>query len=621
MIPRLSVCHRGNAGSIAVIANETPSPTPIGDHGVVGDLQTLALIGPSGSLDWMCWPRFDSPSLFGRLLDPDGGHWTLEPTHGYHRARQLYLPDTNVLVTRFHCTNGLVEVEDFMAIGHDYRALVRRVRGVRGCVPMTCHVAPRPDYGRSEPKLEQTDRGVVVTADGLPESLILLSNVDVEVDSAGIRASVDVADGDEVIFQLCADDDGTCEIDSGLFDETVKYWRAWIGQTTYRGRWLEIVRRSALTLKLLTHGPTGGLLAAGTTSLPETLGGERNWDYRYVWVRDAAFTVYAFIELGLIDEAAAFIEWVIERVDHCTESDGPPLAPLYDLDGNSAVDEWHLDHWQGYGDSRPIRIGNAASHQMQLDLYGEVIDCLYLADKHSSGLALDTWTQVARLIDWVCDNWDQPDDGMWEVRSGDKRFTSSLLMCWVALERGVRMAHRRGRPADIDRWQDHRDAIHAVILDRGWSDELGAFTQVLDGDTLDASLLLMPLVKFVSPVDPRWLSTLDAIGETLAHDALVDRYDHRVSPDGFDDDEGSFSICSFWYIENLARAGRVTEARLLFEKMLTYAGPLGIHSEVVSPTGDQIGNYPQAFTHLSLISAAVHLDEALDAASARSHLR
>ncbi len=582
--------------------------TAIGEHGLIGDMETIGLVGRGATLEWLCWPRFDSPSVFGRLLDPDGGHWSIGPVGSDWTDRQLYLPDTNVLLTRFHTPSGLVEVEDFMALGGLGRGVVRRVTGVRGTVSMRSEMLARPDYGRLATSLERSDDGILI--DGPDERWLASSSIDLTIDGEVVSAAFDVTEGDSIVFAF-----GMCDVElcvDDLADRTAMAWRDWIGQNNYRGRWREVVERSALVLKLLTHAESGGVLAAGTTSLPEEIGGERNWDYRYVWIRDAAFTLYAFNELGFTAEAAAFTTWLSKRLDENRgDHANGPLAPLYDLDGNSDLAEIELDHWAGYRGSRPVRVGNAASDQLQLDIYGELLDSMYLADKHGSGLSLDTWNELRHLVDWVCAHWDQPDEGMWEVRSGRQRYTSSALMCWVALERGIRMANFRGRPADLDRWRRTRDEIHETILTRGWSEELGAFTQTFDGDTLDASLLLMPLVKFVSGTDPRWLSTLDAIGEQLVHGVLVDRYDNEVSDDGLRGNDGSFSICSFWYVENLVRAGRVDEARLRFEKMLTYAGPLGLFSEVISLPGAQLGNYPQAFTHLSLISAAIHLDEAL----------
>lgn len=596
--------------------------TMIGRHGVIGDMGTLALVGDQASIEWMCWPRFDSPSIFGSLLDGEGGSWQISPDTESVGSRQLYLPETNVLITRFHSDAGLVEVEDFMTVGQSIRRLVRRVTGVRGTTAMTSTMSVRPDYGRGEAKFNSPceDR-VAITFDVDAESVTLhvIADVPMEVSGNDLCASFQIEEGQTVLFCLSDAEFGSDgerdyerEVIEAAYMQTVEFWREWLAICSYEGRWREIVHRSALVLKLLTHSETGGVIAAGTTSLPEAYGGERNWDYRYVWIRDAAFTLYAFLELGFTTEAAAFTRWLQDRLSSCdSSSDRPPLTPLYDLDGNADLEEKTLDHWDGYADSRPVRIGNGAAGQLQMDIYGEIIDSLYLADKYGSGLSLDSWADVRRIVNWVAEYWEKEDQGMWEVRSDSDNFTSSLLMCWVALERGVRMATRRGRPADLGKWRDARDKIHERIVIDAWSEKLQSFTQTLNGESLDASLLLMPLVKFISPTDPKWLSTLDAIGDHLAHDALVDRYDQDVSPDGLEGEEGSFSICSFWYVEAMARAGRVDQARLLFEKMLTYSGPLGLYSEVISPSGQQLGNYPQAFTHLALISAAVHLDEVL----------
>lgn len=586
------------------------APTRIGEHGVIGDLETIALVGNDAGVEWLCWPRFDSPSLFGALLDSDGGRWTIRPDEGNVQQRKMYLPDTNVLLTRFHTENGVAEVFDFMVVDGEQRALVRCVTGLRDSITMTSSMTVRPDYGRQEVALATDDSGAVtVTAHGL--ELLAQSTEQLETtDDGSVTATFTLEKGHVAIFSLgeAVDIEG-----SDLLATTTAFWRDWVGATTYRGRWREWVHRSALALKLLTHRSSGGVLAAGTTSLPEALGGKRNWDYRYVWIRDAAFTLYAFLELGLIDEADAFTGWLTDRLAEADcSTDESPLSPLYDLDGNADLEEQELDHWSGYGDSGPVRIGNAASNQLQLDIYGELIDSMYLADKHGPGLSLGTWDQLRALVDWVCAHWDQPDDGMWEVRSGRQRFTSSALLCWVAVERGIRMATFRGRPADLDTWRACRDSIHGAIVERGWSDELEAFTQTFDGNTVDASILLMPLLKFIPATDPKWQSTARAVDEALVHGVLVDRYDNSVADDGLQGDDGSFSICSFWNVEALARAGRVDEARNQFERMLTFAGPLGLFSEVISPTGQQLGNYPQAFTHLSLISAAVHLDQALD---------
>ena len=609
---------------------------PLEAYSVVGDMRTIAAINADGGIDWLCWPRFDSPSIFGRLLDDDGGSWTLGPVGIDHPGTQVYTSSTNVLVTQFHVAGALVEVSDFMSLGDDGAHLVRLAHCRRGSVTMRSVLTPRPDYGRSTAEFtvvnqdqdDGDDRGdggdgvghVVVSAtndgahplgDGVePLRVHVSGSVGWTVEDDHLVCEFDMTQGDVVHLVL---GDGPLDADecASIHERTVASWHRWSARTSYRGRWREAVERSALLLKLLTHDESGGIIAAGTTSLPEAVGGGRNWDYRYVWIRDAAFTVYAFIKLGHLEEAQAFTSWLIDRLSACDDADTPPLAPLYDLDGRSDIDEIELDHWSGYLDSSPVRIGNAASGQIQLDIYGELIDALYLADKYTGGVSIDTWRHICSIVDWLSRHWNDPDDGMWEARSGPQHHTTSLLMCWVAVERSIRMARRRGRPAPLDEWYALRDRIHDELVDRGFDDELGAFTQVLDGDTLDASILLAPLVKFISPSDPMWLSTLDAIGDTLAHGALVDRYDPEATDDGLDGDEGSFTICSFWYVEALARSGRVEEAEVLFDRLLSYAGPTGIFSEEIGPEGQQLGNLPQAFTHLSLVSAALALDEAL----------
>lgn len=592
--------------------------TDLERYAAIGDMRTLGLVDDAGSLDWWCWPRFDSPSVFGRLLDDDGGHWQIEPTADVVARRQVYLSATNVLVTRIHTDAGVVEIDDLMAVG-DARLIIRRLRCVRGSVDMRSTMVVRPDYGRAAAGFRTLDGGAIEIDLGDAPPLVATGSVSLDIDGDVVRATCELDEGESAWFTLGSDDAAGLDIDA-VIDRTVDYWQYWAAQSTYRGRWREAVERSALVLKLLTSVDTGGLIAAGTTSLPEVVGGERNWDYRYVWIRDAAFTLYAFLELGYATEAAAFTDWLTDRLeecaDRCEHTDRPPLSPLYDLDGNDDLTETTLDHWSGYADSRPVRIGNAASSQMQLDIYGELIDSVYIADKQSDGVSLATWRHVRTLVDWVVAHWDEPDDGMWEARNGPRRYTSSLLMCWVAVERAMRMAAHRGRPADLTQWRQARDEMHAALVDRGFSDDLQAFTQTLDGDALDASILLMPLVKFIAPTDPMWTSTLDAIRNGLAHGPLVDRYDPAISDDGLEGDEGSFTICSFWYVEAMSRSGRVDEARRHFDRLLTYATPTGLFSEEIGPTGRLLGNFPQAFTHLALISAAVSLNESLDAGHA-----
>jgi GH15 family glucan-1,4-alpha-glucosidase len=445
----------------------------------------------------------------------------------------------------------------------------------------------------------------------------LQATTPIACDEQDVHCEFSLSSGESVTFVLEQVDPGYVpreyseEETKEAYERTIAFWRGWLSQSRYRGRWREMVHRSALTLKLLTYQPTGAIVAAPTTSLPEQVGGERNWDYRYTWIRDAAFSLYGLLRLGFTEEAAAFMDWLTDCFRLRAGGEEGPLQTMYCIDGGSELDEEILDHLEGYRGSAPVRIGNAAAKQLQLDIYGELIDSVYLYNKYGEPLYHEAWEDLSRLVDWVSENWDQADEGIWETRGGRKDFTFSRLMCWVAIERSVRIARQRGLPADLVRWSRHRDDIYGQIMERGWSEERGAFVQHYGSDVLDASLLLMPLVKFISPTDPRWLSTLDAISDTLVADTLVHRYNVEAAPDGLRGHEGTFSICSFWYVEALTRAGRVDQARLAFEKMLTYANHLGLYSEEIGPTGEQLGNFPQAFTHLALISAAFNLDRRL----------
>ncbi|MEX2464569.1 MAG: glycoside hydrolase family 15 protein [Gaiellaceae bacterium] len=594
---------------------------PIAEHGIIGDLHTVALVGTDGTIDWYCCPSFDSPSVFAAILDKEkGGYYRIAPTREGWTAKQLYFPDTNVLITRFLSTDGVGELQGFMPIArsreeeHRHR-LVRRVVCVRGEMRFRLELEPRFDYGRTEHQAEQHEHGILFRSRDL--CLALQATTPFACDGRDVHSEFTLRAGQHVTFVLEAVDHGYVprpysEDETGeSYARTIEYWRRWLSQSRYRGRWREMVDRSALTLKLLTYEPTGAIVAAPTASLPEQIGGERNWDYRYTWIRDAAFSVYALLRLGFTDEAAGFMHWLGGPLQERLAGVSGPLQIMYGIDGRPELPEETLDHFEGYRGSRPVRIGNAAADQLQLDIYGELIDSVYLYNKYGTPISHDAWSQLCRVVDWVCENWDQPDEGIWETRGGRKDFTYSRLMCWVAIERAVRVGRQRGLPADLVRWMAHRDDVYRQIMDRGWSDRRQAFVQHYDTEVLDASLLMMPLVKFVAPTDPRWLSTLDAISEELVSDSLVYRYNPEVAPDGLEGDEGTFSICTFWYVEALARAGRLDEARLVFEKMLTYANHLGLYSEEIGPSGELLGNFPQAFTHLALISAAFNLDRAL----------
>ncbi|MEY9845568.1 glycoside hydrolase family 15 protein [Streptacidiphilus sp. MAP5-3] len=595
--------------------------TPIAEHGLIGDLRTAALVGTDGTIDWYCSPRFDAPSVFGSILDAErGGSFQLAadvPT----RTRQFYFPDTNVLITRFFAADGVAEIQDFMPVTDESAGaveaarhrLIRRVVCVRGTLPFRARIAPRFGYGAEKHTLHLDGHVAVFRSPSL--TLALTATTPLEGDGVDVWSRFKLLEGESHVFALdqIGDDVPTRSCPRAEAQEqaevTVRFWRHWLARSRYQGRWREMVHRSALVLKLLTYAPTGAIVAAPTTSLPEQLGGERNWDYRYVWVRDAAFCVYALQRLGFSSEAEAFIGFLCDRMR--VGSAAGPLQIMYGIDGRSELPEYELPHLEGYLGSGPVRVGNAATGQLQLDIYGAMIDSIYLYDKWGQPISSDGWEKVGAVADWLCDHWDQPDEGIWETRAGRRNFVYSRLMCWVALERAIRMANRRGLPADLPRWRQSRDAIYRQIMQRGWSTGRRAFVQSLDGSELDASLLMMPMAKFVSPTDPKWLSTLDALSTDLVSDSLVYRYDPTSTPDGLHGPEGTFSICSFWYVEALTRAGRLEEARLAFEKMLTYANHLGLYAEEIGPTGEQLGNFPQAFTHLSLISAAFNLDRAL----------
>ena len=608
----------------------------IADHGLIGNLQTAALVATDGTIDWFCAPRFDSPSIFGCLLDHDhGGHLRTTPTADTFRRQQLYYPDTAILVTRFLTEAGVGEILDFMPIvnptvASDRHKLVRLIRCVRGEMTFAIDIAPRFDYGRESYETHVSENGVVFQG---PQNAMVLDLVR-EPDDARL-AHIQMASQNELRAELTlsAGQMRGIVLETGeprppremrvaeawrLFDETVRFWRSWLAQSTYTGRWRETLERSAITLKLMTYAPSGGIVAAPTAALPEQIGGERNWDYRYTWIRDASFSVYALLGLGFTEEAAGLGRWMRDRVHEQVGGAGGPLNIMYRVDGSSDLTEEILSHWEGYRGSSPVRIGNGAADQLQLDIYGEAIDSIYFGDQLGLEAGYAGWRRLSDLLDWLVDNWNQPEEGIWETRGGRQDFTYGRLMSWVALDRGIRLADRHGRPAPVDRWRGERDAIYNQIMDVGWSEERQAFVQHSKTNVLDASLLRMSSVGFISPTDPMWLSTLDAMDRELVTDSLVYRYDPAASPDGLRGSEGTFSLCTFMYADSLARSGQLEKARSTFEKMLTYANHVGLYSEEIALTGEQIGNFPQAFTHLALIDAALVLDRRLDRRNRRS---
>ncbi len=594
---------------------------PIEDHGIIGNLHTAALVGTDGTVDWLCLPAFDSPSVFASILDDEkGGQFSLRPCD-YARSQQLYLPDTNVLLTRFFSPEGMAEVLDFMPIlagPNEHHRLVRSVRVIRGRMDFDAECRPAFDYARMEHSVHVGKTGAVFASKSPAHSSLGLS-ADVRLGerpggAAGARFAL--GEGERATFVLTELEDerapdrppSPAEFE-GLLRETMDYWRRWLSQSTYHGRWREVVHRSALVLKLMVYDPTGALVAAPTMGLPESIGAERNWDYRYTWLRDAALTLYALIYIGFEDEARNFMGWLKDR---CQEDDDGLLQPLYGIDGRKSIVEEELTHLSGHKGSRPVRVGNGAHDQVQLDLYGAVLDAAYLYNKHGAPLDYDLWQSLRKILGWLTENWRQPDEGIWEVRGGRRQFVSSKILSWVALERAIRISRQRGLPAGEGRWRMERDAIYEEVMEKGWNPQKKSFVQYYGADALDASLLLMPLTKFVGPTDPRWLATLDRISEELTYDNLVLRYKtEEAAPDGFRSEEGSFSLCSFWLVECLTQVGRLEEARLALEKMFSYANHLGLYAEEIGHSGEHLGNFPQAFTHLALISAATHLDRAL----------
>jgi len=600
---------------------------PIEDYGIVGDLNTVALVGLNGSIDFMCFPNFDSPSIFASLLDKDnGGFFQITPVFGEMHNKQLYLPDTNVLLTRFLSSEGVGELTDFMPAEELYEGhvLIRRLTNVRGITRyrMTCN--PRFNYGRSSHTIEVLDDKSLLFRSDDGVCIRLRSTVELIIENKTGIADFYLEPNQtaDFVFELQdhrREDEklALSEIVDRELKETMDYWKDWAGRSQYNGRWREIVNRSALTLKLLISHKHGSIVAAPTFSLPEHIGGGRNWDYRYTWIRDASFTVYSLMHLGYIKETEKFMQWVEGIFQNMQK--GGSLKLMYTVAGNKEMDEQVLKHMEGYRGSSPVRIGNNAHAQLQLDIYGELLDAVYIFNKYGEPISYGFWKDLSQQIDWVCHNWDQEDEGIWEVRGGRKKFLHSRLMCWVALDRGIKIGQARSFPLNPE-WRIQRDVIFNSIYENFWNEERKTFVQFEGSDSVDAALLLMPLVRFISPKDPMWLSTLKVIEEDLVSDSLVYRYRHeKAADDGLGHPEGTFSMCSFWYIECLSRAGQLQKARLYFEKMIGYANHLGLYAEQLGFQGEHLGNFPQAFTHLGLITAAFNLDRQLNNQRNKEH--
>ncbi|HEY6346495.1 MAG TPA: glycoside hydrolase family 15 protein [Bryobacteraceae bacterium] len=606
---------------------------PIENYGLIGNLRTVALVGMNGSIDWFCYPHVDSPSVFGAILDDQkGGRFQISPIAEHVTRQQSYLPGTNILVTRFLLSDGIAELEDFMPVGIAsdspwYHHLYRRIRCVKGAVRLSMTCRPAFDYGRATHKVRLSPAGAIFESDGL--RLALSAGVPLRSDRhGGVAAEWTLEEGSSSLFLLKGFDKEDCEVCAlseqeaeELFQATVKFWQSWLHSCTYRGRWRERVERSALVLKLLTFEPTGAIVAAPTASLPEVVGGVRNWDYRYTWLRDAAFTAYGFLRIGFQTEAAAFYKWIHDYAGKHAHPN-QRTATLFTVFGERGPEEVTLGHWEGYRGSGPVRIGNGAVSQLQMDIYGELLDSLYLLNKYVGPISYTIWERIRARLNWICETWSRPDAGIWEMRGRRRHFVYSKVMNWVALDRGLRLADKRSFPADRTRWTRQRDAIYEEVMRKGWNEKRQAFTQFYGSHDLDASLLIMPLVFFMAPTDPRMISTLEAILQTpgrggLVSGNLVYRYPPSTRVDGLPGEEGTFNMCSFWLVEALARAGhaypeKLAQARLIFERMLGYANHLGLYAEQTGPQGEALGNFPQAFTHLALISAAYNLNKMLD---------
>ena len=585
---------------------------PIEDYGVIGNCRSAALVSSHGSLDWLCLPRFDSPSLFARILDSErGGGWTIQPAGRFH-AHHRYLDDSNVLETTFTTGHGRLRLLDFMPIVEDRDGaeatapyeLVRIVEALDGEHEIESRCQPRPDYARAMPVFETLGR--VVRFGRFEVGGPMGWHVDQQ---AGlISSSVVLRAGERVAFTLRVCESDTTEVEQdpiALLDSTVDFWQRFAAACIYEGPYRDMVVRSALALKLCIYAPTGAIVAAPTTSLPEEIGGIRNWDYRFTWIRDASFTLYALLLAGYYEEDDPFFRWIVNTV----KVEGTGLHILYPISPDGIREEQTLEHLSGYRGSAPVRIGNGAWDQIQLDVYGEVLDALHFSWKVGQFNPATVWAHFRPLVDWVVENWRQPDSGIWEVRGGLRNFVYGKVMCWVALDRAIDMAETLGLDGDLDRWRAERESIRSAVFEHGWSENLRAFKQSFEDEFLDAATLMLPIVGFIEGDDPRMLSTIDAILDRLVEDDLCYRY--LDAPEGLSGGEATFVLCTFWLIDALILADRMDEAERLFERMLQRATSLGLYAEEIDPTtGAHLGNFPQAFSHIGLINAAVSLAHA-----------
>ncbi|MBV6622559.1 MAG: glycoside hydrolase family 15 protein [Rivularia sp. (in: Bacteria)] len=602
------------------ISSSKQSPTsftPIEDYGIIGNCHTAALIDSRGSIDWLCLPRFDSPSIFARILDRGGGEWSISPATTFTSTHQ-YIDETNVLETTFICESGKISLLDFMAITSTESKqpqaapgrLIRIVKAIEGTVEIISIFTPRPDYGRRNP--EFISNGNEVTFG----TFTVTAPTKWQVDTGTLTCRVTLEAGQQVAFTLMTQEDKRLAHPSPdeALTSTIDYWQHWAKQCTYEGSYRDTVIRSALVLQLMTYAPTGAIVAAPTTSLPEEIGGERNWDYRFTWIRDSSLTLYALLLAGYLDDEQPYFDWIARTV----KMEGTGIKILYPITDEGQLNEQNLDYWSGYRNSQPVRIGNAAAQQVQLDVYGEVLSALHFAWKAKKYDPTEIWTHIQPMLNWVAAHWHEPGSGIWEIRGGKRHFVYGKVMMWVALSSGVEMAQTLKLPGDTAWWQSEQDKIRAEVLEKGWSEKLGAFKQSYEDETLDAANLLLSIVGFIDGTDPRMVSTIDETIKHLVSNGLCYRY--KQAPEGVKGEEGAFVLCTFWLINALIRAGRTDEARDWFDQMLAKGSPLGLFAEEMNPeTGEHLGNFPQAFSHLGVINVAVSLAHAGHTGKVRSH--
>ncbi|WP_412468386.1 glycoside hydrolase family 15 protein [Pedobacter sp. KLB.chiD] len=588
---------------------------PIENYGVIGNLKTVALVSLKGSIDFLCVPKFDSPTVFASMLDSEkGGYFSVEPQLENFTSKQLYLPGTAVLLTRFFAEHGIAELSDYMPLSKETdfpSAIVRQIKSIRGNITFKVFCVPAFGYTKSKHTVEHENDELVFFSKTEKLTLKLKADVPLHIEKGTGYAEFTLKESEtaHIIMEIIENDEVAADLahykEHG-YRKTVDYWREWINQTTYKGRYDEIIRRSAITLKLLTSAEFGSVVAAPTFGLPETIGGNRNWDYRFTWIRDAAFTMYAFLRLGFFDEATAFMDWIFNL---CQKID---LQLVYQIDGNTKIKEVEADQFEGYLSSKPVRIGNEAASQLQIDIYGELIDTIYIYNKSHKPITYEFWTLIEKQVQCVIKQWKKPDHGIWEIRNEKKEFLHTRLMCWVAMDRAIKIAENRSFPYPEHEWHSIRSEIYKDIYHNFWNEKLGAWVQYKGATHVDASALLMPLTHFISPLEPRWLSTMKAIDKELLLDVLVYRYKNGMTKiDGLEGEEGTFNMCSFWFIEALAKSGELERAVENFEKMIGYSNHLLLFSEELGQKGQHLGNFPQAFTHLALISAAVELNKQL----------